>query len=309
MTDLRDQVVVVTGASSGIGLAVALQASEQGAHVVLVARGERALDDAATRCRAAGAASVGVSPLDVGDDKAVGDLVESVLAEHGRLDVVINSAGVVAYGRTEEVPPEVFDGVIRTNLLGSVNVARHVVPVLRRQERGALLLVGSVLGHVTVPTMAPYVVSKWGVRALARQLRTENSDLPDVRIAYVAPGGVDTPIYDVAANYVGVDGMAPPPVASPERTARQVLARATGRSSRTQLTVANDLIRLGFSLVPPVYDALVSPLFSILAADQQSPRQPGPGNVLSPREDDYALTGHRQDRMSRIVSNVTRRIR
>ena len=173
----------------------------RGDHVVLLARGARALTRVADACQARGAASTLALPTDVRDDTAVREAVADAVAEHGRLDVVVGNAGVVAYGRLEEVPVEVFDGVLETNLHGSVNLARHVLPVLRAQRSGALVLVGSLIGHLAVPDMSAYVLSKWGVRALVRQLRVDNRDRPGLRIGYVAPGGVDTPIYAQAATY------------------------------------------------------------------------------------------------------------
>ena len=272
----------MTGASSGIGRATALAAAADGAHLVLAARDPAALEEAATACRAAGAASVRVVPTDVGRDGDVAALVEAVLADHDRLDAAVHCAGVAAYGRTEDVPAEVFDGVIRTNLTGSVNLARHVIPVLRRQGRGTLVLVGSVIGHLGVPTMSPYVLSKWGVRALARQLQLENRDLPDVHIRYAAPGGVDTPIYRLAANYAGVEGMPPPPVQSAQHVAGQLLDRIGTNRGRDQLSPLNEVMRLGFSTMPVLYDVLVGPLFAAIARDLTSTRAPGPGNVLDP---------------------------
>lgn len=275
-TDGPRTIVVVTGASSGIGRATAIEASRRGATVVLAARDKAALESVAEECPG----ETLVVPTDVGSDDEVAALVDATLERFGRLDVVISNAGVVSYGRVEDVPVEVFDGVLRTNLLGSANVARHVVPVLRCQEAGTLLLVGSVLGHVTVPTMTPYVVSKWGVRALALQLRLENRDVPGLHIGYVAPGGVDTPIYPNAANYLGFQGQPPPPYASAERLARQVLARVRWPFLPAQLNVTNDVIRFGFTFLPKVYDRLVGPLAQRLTVDHDRPVPPTPGNVL-----------------------------
>jgi NAD(P)-dependent dehydrogenase (short-subunit alcohol dehydrogenase family) len=279
-------VVLVTGASSGIGRAVVLRAAAQGAHVVLVARGRAALEAAARDCETAGAASTTVLPADVGDDDAVAELVASAVRRHGRLDVVVSNAGVVSYGRAEEVPAEVFDGVVRTNLTGAANLTRHVLPVLRRQEEGTLMFVGSVIGHVAVPSLTAYTVSKWGLRALVHQLRLENRDVPGVHIGYVAPAGVDTPIYRTAANYDGYVGRPPPPVASADRVARQVLARVDHPRLGAQLSLVNHVVRFGFSALPPVYSRIVGPLCYLLTVDLGRPLAATSGNVLTSRSED-----------------------
>ncbi len=302
--DEGPRVVLVTGASSGIGKATALHASARGDHVVLVARGASSLEHAAQECLGAGAASALALPTDVGDDDAVAALVARVLSEHGVIDLVIHAAGVVAYGRTEDVPAEVFDGVLRTNLIGSVNVARHVIPVLRGQERGGFVLVGSLIGHISVPLMSPYVLSKWGVRALARQLRVENRDLPDLHIGYVAPGGVDTPIYAQAASYLGIHGRPPPPVDSPEKIARVAIRRGERGQLRSQVGIANDVVRLGFTAVPGVFDALVGPLFGAAALDRTQPVANGPGNVLESSQHGNSLHGDQGNGVVGILRNL-----
>ena len=304
MTEGGPRVVVVTGASSGIGYAAAVRTARRGDHLVLVARGPAALEDAAAQCRRTGASSVLVVPTDVGDDAAVDRLVARVLREHGRIDLVVHSAGVVGYGRTEDVPAAVFDGVLQTNLTGSVNIARHVVPVLRDQQRGGLVFIGSLIGHIAVPLMSPYVLSKWGVRALARQLRVENRDLPDVHIGYVAPGGVDTPIYAQAATTLGIHGRPPPPVDSPERIARVAIRRGERGQLRGQVGLANDVVRFGFSALPKIFDVLVGPLFAAAALDRTRPVRNGPGNVLTSHEPGNAPRGDQGNAVLGILRNL-----
>ena len=255
------QVILVTGASSGIGRATALLAAEEGHHVVLVARDEEALEKVAISCEERGCASALVTPADVGDDAAVADVVTRTVQEHGRIDAVLHCAGIVTYGRTEETSASDFAKVVETNLLGSVAVARHVVPVLREQQEGDLVLVGSLLGHIAVPEMTSYVVSKWGVRALARQLKIENGDLPRVRISHVAPGSVDTPIYDRALDSAGMVNTAPPPTISPERAARAILGRIGSRRSESQTAWLNYAMIGAFRLTPALWDRAVGPLF------------------------------------------------
>jgi len=161
-----------------------------------------------------------------------------------------------------------------------------------------------VIGHIGVPGMSPYVLSKWAVRALARQLQLENRDRFGVHVVYVAPGGVDTPIYAQAGNYSGVVGRPPPPVASPERVARRIWRLVDHPKARVQVGLANNLMRLGFNVLPPVFDALVGPLFVVAAKDRTSPVAPGPGNVLASCPSKNALHGHQGSAILGIARNL-----
>ena len=303
-TSDASRVVLITGASSGIGEATARRAATRGDHVVLLARGREALERVSADCTVLGAASTLVTPADVADDTQVAAAVAAALARHGRLDVVVSCAGVVAYGRIPDVPVDVFDQVIITNVLGPVNLARHVLPVLRAQDAGSLVLVGSVIGHIAVPDMAAYVVSKWGVRGLVRQLRVDNRDRAGVHIGYVAPGGVDTPIYRQAATYGDSVGRPPFPVSSPERIARRVLEVADRPRRSGQVGIANNVIRFGFTSVPWAFDRLVGPLFSVVAQDLVAPVVRGPGNVLATHQADNALRGGQGSPLLGIVANL-----
>jgi NAD(P)-dependent dehydrogenase (short-subunit alcohol dehydrogenase family) len=278
------RVVLVTGASSGIGRAVAHLLAERGDDLVLIARGRPALDAVVDECLSLGAASARGEALDVRDCDSVERAVQGLLRKHGRLDAVVNSAAVLAFGRFEHVPAEVFDGLVRTNVLGSANVARAVLPAFRSQRRGTLVLIGSVLGETAAPSMTPYVVSKWAVSSLARQLMIENNDLPDVRISLVAPGAVDTPIYRRAANYQGQAPKAPAPVVSPERVARTVVADLDRPRSYVGVGPLNAVMKLGFRLVPFAYDRVVCPLYRALGTSRL-PVPATPGNVLEPVDD------------------------
>jgi NAD(P)-dependent dehydrogenase (short-subunit alcohol dehydrogenase family) len=299
------RVLVVTGASSGIGLEVTRAAARRGWDLVLVARGREALDAAATAAEDLGAASVAVEPLDVRDDDAVAAALERTVAAYGRIDALVHAAGVAAYGRVEDMPRDVFDAVVRTNLLGSVNVARHLLPVLRSQPGGGqLVLLGSVLGHLATPGMTAYAVSKWGIRALARQLQVENRDRDAVHVSYIAPGSVDTPIYETAANYLGALPNPPIPVTSPEHVAAVVLRLLDRPRAATQVGLANQVMRLGFSGLPWVYDALVGPLFDVLALDRDTPAAAWTGNVLAPLTGAHAAHGSRRGSLRVLADNL-----
>ncbi len=141
------------------------------------------------------------------------------------------------------------------------------------------MLVGSVLGDIAAPFMTAYVVSKWAIRSLGRQLALENRDLSGVHVSVVSPGGVDTPIYESAANYLGLPGRPPPPVTTPERVAKAVLRVLDHPRDRRQVGIANNLMRAGFTLAPWAFDALVGPMFGLAALDRtrRVPATPGFG--------------------------------
>jgi NAD(P)-dependent dehydrogenase (short-subunit alcohol dehydrogenase family) len=307
VTPRLPRVVLVTGASSGIGLATAHELAGRGERLVLLARSREPLAAAAAACRERGAASVTVVRADVGDAEAVQRAVSDTVARHGRLDAVVHCAAVVGYGRVEDVPADVFEAVLRTNVTGSVNVARAVVPVLRRQGGGTLVLLGSLIGQIGVPFMGPYTVSKWAVRALVRTLQLENRDLPDVHVTLVVPGGVDTPIYDQAANYRGVAGRPPPPVDPPEKVARAIVRVLDRPRQRVSVGAANPLMTLGFVLSPWLFDGLVGPLFAVLAGG--APRPPGPGNVLAPQPAGEGLRGGFGGTVRTLAGSLTTALR
>src|SRR3954453_4156442 len=284
------QTVLVTGASSGIGRATAREFGERGAAVVLVARGRSALEEAAAEVRAAGAAEAVVCPADVTDQDAVRAVVDSTVARFGRLDTVVHAAQVMAYGRIEEVPAKVYEAVVDTSMHGTANVARAVLPVFRRQEAGALVVVGSLLGSIPVPQMGSYVAAKWGQLGLVRVLQQEVRDAPGGWVSGPAPGGGDPPIYTQAASYMGSTGRPPPPVYSPERVARKVLSAVDRPRRLVQAGLLNLFITAGFRLLPGVYDLLVGPLMNVAATARDSIR-PTVGNVFESRPEGNAVHG------------------
>ena len=285
------ETVLVTGASSGIGRATALELAGRGAQLVLVARGREALDEAAVEVRAAGAADVVVCPADVTDEDAVRGAVDAALEQFGRLDGVIHAAQVMAYGTIEELPRGIFEAVVETAVHGTAVVARVVLPVFRKQEAGHLVVVNSLLGSVATPLMGSYVVAKWGQLGLVRVLQQEIRDAPGVQVSAVQPGGVDTPIYFQAASWTGSTGRPPPPVYSPRRVARTVVSTLDRPRRVVQAGFLNPVIKAGFGLFPGLYDFLVGPLLQRMAvADDDVP--PTEGNVFASRPEGNATEGH-----------------
>jgi short-subunit dehydrogenase len=197
-------VVVVTGASSGIGRATALRFAREAALLVLAARREQALQDVARECQGIPAAGrTLVVPTDVADAKAVDDLARRAAAEFGRIDVWVNNAGVTLFARLDQAPPEDYRRVIEVNLLGTINGARAVLPRFREQGRGVLINVASVYGKVGGPYLGAYAASKFGVVGFSEALRQELIGERHIRVCTVMPASIDTPLFQHAGNYTG----------------------------------------------------------------------------------------------------------
>jgi NAD(P)-dependent dehydrogenase (short-subunit alcohol dehydrogenase family) len=196
----------------------------------------------------------------------------------------------MAYGRLEDLDPDVFERVVDTALHGTNNLVKAVLPVFRRQERGSMIVVSSLLASITAPTMGAYVAAKWGQLGMIRTLQQELRDLPGVHVSAVAPGGTTTPIYDQAATVLGNTGHPPPPVYTPERVARAIVDRVADPRRLKQSGFANPLIIAGFRLFPPVFDALVGPLLRVFGMSRDSV-PPTTGNVFAPVPEKEATRG------------------
>src|SRR5690606_9278974 len=138
-------------------------------------------------------------------------LAQRTLTEHGHIDVWVNNAGVTLFGSLEDAPLEEHRRVIDTNLWGAIHGARAVVPVFRRQRRGVLVNVGSVLSKIGQPFVPSYVISKFGLRGLSEALRFELADEPDIHVCSVLPYAMNTQHFQSGANYIGWQPRAMPP--------------------------------------------------------------------------------------------------
>ncbi|GLW67428.1 short-chain dehydrogenase [Actinomadura rubrobrunea] len=241
----RNAVVVITGASSGIGRATALAFADKGASVVLAARRAHALEEVAVECRGRGGRALAV-PTDVTDLHAVEELARRAVDRFGRIDMWVNAAAVTLYGPFEDVPLEDFRRVLDVNVMGYVHGARAALPHLRRARRGVLVNVSSVAAIAPQPYSTAYSMSKAAVSALSAGLRQELRVRGErtVKVCTVLPATIDTPIFQHAANYTGRRVVAMPPVYAPERVARAIVALLRSPVPEVVVGRAGRLVRL-----------------------------------------------------------------
>jgi short-subunit dehydrogenase len=217
----KDKVVVITGASSGIGRATALMLAKRGAHLVLAARREEPLDELAVRCEALGVRCL-VVPTDVSDASAVRALATQAIEAFGHIDGWVNNAGVYLIGRLEETPDDAFRQVMETNFFGTVYGSRAALAQFRHQGRGVLINISSVFGTAAGPYVSAYAASKFAVRGFSSAVRQEFEGT-GIHVCTILPASVDTPLWKNSANYTGWRARPVEPIYSPERVAHAVV--------------------------------------------------------------------------------------
>lgn len=287
---LTGQVVVITGASSGIGRATALALASRGCRLVLAARRAALLEGVAAECRARGADAVAV-PTDVTREADVVALRDRALERWGRIDVWVNNAGITMYARIEEGSFREHQRVIETNVFGPFHAARAVVPVFRRQHAGVLINVASVLGKIGQPFVPSYVVSKFALRGLSEALRVDLADEPDIHVCTILPYAVDTPHFEYGGNVIGRQPHAMPPCQLPEDVAHAIVAIAERpRRERHVPRLAEAGLMLHELCPRPIERLLRRALVRFHFGGTQEPTE---GGLFSPCGDDGPIRGHR----------------
>lgn len=193
-------VVVITGASSGIGRSLALAWARRGARVVLTARDEEGLSSVARDVSARGGTAI-VVPADVTREVHRVRIVERALEAFGRIDVLVNNAGRGFYAPVEKIAPDELSQLFELNVFAPLRLSQVALPELEK-SRGTIVMMSSIAGVVSVPRMGAYAASKFALEALSMALRAEIAHR-GIKVVVVRPGPVDTPF---RANAVNVDG-------------------------------------------------------------------------------------------------------
>ena len=224
---LDQQVMVLTGASSGIGLCTAILAAERGARLVLVARSEDTLQSLVSQIESNGGEAIYVV-ADVADREQMLHVAQAAVDQYGRIDTWVNDAGVSSYSRLDKISEADSRRIFDTNFWGVVNGSLIALPYLRKQG-GALINLGSEVSEEVAPLQGMYAASKHAVKGFTDALRIEIEllDKSPVSITLIQPTAVNTPFPHNAKNYMDKEPKLPTPMIDPQRVAEAILKAAT----------------------------------------------------------------------------------
>ena len=282
-------VVMITGASTGIGRATALEFARQGATVVVSSRRPHVLQRLVEHCEKLGGRALAL-PADVTDHEAIQSVARQVVDTCGRIDVWVNNAAVTLFARLEEAPYDAYRRVIETNLFGYIHGARAVLPYFRAQGRGTLINVASVVGKIGSPYVSAYTASKFAIVGWSESLRMELQDAPDIHVCTVLPASIDTPLFQHAANFTRRAVKPLEPIYRAEQVAHAIVDLA--RRPRRELIVgtAAQFETLLHTVAPGVTERRFA---QQVEHDhfQDRPAPDSPGNLFQPREDYESVSG------------------
>src|SRR6185437_13093274 len=282
--------IVVTGASAGVGRAVALEFARQGADVALLARGRERLDSAAYEIRRLGRRALAIC-VDVADAKAVDEAAEQAERELGPTDVWVNDAMVTIFAPVHDIAPEEFRRVTEVTYLGQVHGTLAALKRMRPRDRGTIVQVGSALSYRAIPLQSAYCAAKFAVRGFTDSLRSELiHDGSGIKLTMVQLPAVNTPQFDWARNLMGRKAQPVAPIFQPEAIAREVVRAA--REAPRELWIGRSALKaiIGSMLLPVVGDHILSSEgYSGQLTNQ--PTEIGAGNLFDPPSGDPGSHG------------------
>jgi NAD(P)-dependent dehydrogenase (short-subunit alcohol dehydrogenase family) len=303
---VSDQTIVITGASSGIGLATALMAARLGARVVVTSRDAADLEQVVERIRATGGEATHLV-ADVADFEAVKRVATTAVRDFGAIHTWVNNAGVSIYGRIQDVGLMDARRLFETNYWGVVHGSLAALPHLKAQG-GALINVGSVLSDTGYPLQGHYTASKHAVKGFTDSLRLElEHDGAGVSVTLIQPAAIDTPYPEHAKSYLGVEPTHMPPVYAPEVVAKAILASAE-RPQRNVLVGAGAKV---FTTVERFAPRFGDRFKEATAFEGQRTADPvrEPDTLFSPRPGDARIRGHYRGHVMQSSAYTEARLR
>jgi NAD(P)-dependent dehydrogenase (short-subunit alcohol dehydrogenase family) len=288
---IDQQVVVITGASSGIGRATALRFAERGATLVVTARSQDGLESLVNEIRTMGGT---ISPVvaDVADWEQIKAVADEAVARYGRLDTWVGNAGVGLFAKFEETTPDEFRRIIDVNLLGQAYGVMAALPHIKRQGSGAIIVVSSIESQVAFPYHSAYASSKHGITGFVDALRVElQHDGVPISVTNIMPAAINTPFFSSARTKLGVKPAAPPPVYDPGTVADQIVYAAE-HPVRDMIAGGAGKVFVQTKRISPLLMDKLHLLVSFKAQKTDEPKSvDAPDNLYAPDDHDNRIEG------------------
>jgi NAD(P)-dependent dehydrogenase (short-subunit alcohol dehydrogenase family) len=254
---IDEQVVVITGASSGIGRQTALQFADKGASVVIAARNEAALEKLAEEVEQRGGKAL-VAVTDVAEWAHVYQLAEEAITQFGRIDTWVNNAAVNEHATVEQMTIEEIERIIQVKLFGQIYGMKAVLPHMKRQGQGTIINVASILAKRGAPLHAPYVAANHGIAGFTETLRMElEHERSPISVTLVMPAYINTPFFDNARSKLGVKPKPVPPIYEPSVVADAILFAAEHRRRDIVVGGSGKLLTVMQRISPSLVDRLM----------------------------------------------------
>lgn len=254
MRPVSEQIVVITGASNGIGRETALQMASRGASLVVAARNEEALTTLVAEITQSGGVAEAVV-TDVADSQQVESLGRRALERFGRIDSWVNNAAVSAYATVEQLEPEEMERLVQVNLLGQMYGSKVAVAAMKPNRSGTIINVGSALSERAIPLQSAYVATKHGVQGFSEALRLElMHEDAGIDVVLILPSSINTPLFTWARSKLGVKPMPVPPVYGPGVVAEAIMHAAEHGGREIVVGGAGKMLTLGQWLSPSLTD-------------------------------------------------------
>lgn len=288
---MPQKIVVITGASAGIGRALARRFARDGARIALIARGSTGLEATANEVTELGGQPM-IIPLDVADAEAVEEAATKIEQELGPIDIWINNAANILYGRVEDLSPDEVRRVSDVTYHGAVWGTMAALTRMRTRGQGTIVQVGSGAGYRGLPLMSSYCAAKHALRAFTESLRTElMHDNVNVKLTMITLSAVNTPLYTWARNHLPRQVMPFRPIYQPEPVAETIYWAALAQSREVTFGRSARMVKFANKLAPRIVDLVLAKIG--VEAQQTSEPQPDdmPDNLFEPLERDAGTHG------------------
>jgi short-subunit dehydrogenase len=288
---LNEQIVVITGASSGIGRETAINFAQRGATVVVAARNEIGLAEVVREIEQSGGRALAI-PTDVSVWLQVEDLAARAISELGGIDTWVNNAAVSEYATVAEMTVEEIERIIQVDLLGQIYGIKAVLPHFRRRNAGTIINVASALADRAVPLQAAYSASKHGIKGFTESLRMELAhEQSGIAVTLVLPSSINTPFFRHSRSRMGVKPKPIPPVYEPKSVAEAIVSAAESPQRDVYVGGGGKMISLAQRISPTFVDRLM--LMGGSGLKQQRTEEPDDGqdNLFAPVMEPGSTTG------------------